>query len=80
MACCGAKLVTRKKFRRKETVAIHRAKLTSWIDGGSYLTQCIKSTPPQNRQLNILMSHSEQEVDDFVGGVDIVKLINQDIM
>ena len=26
-----------------------------------------KSTPPQNRQLNILVSHSHQEVDDFVG-------------
>ena len=28
-----------------------------------------KSTPPQNRQLNILISNSEQCVDDFVGGL-----------
>jgi len=26
-----------------------------------------KSTPPQNRQLNILVSDSKQKVDDFVG-------------
>ena len=26
-----------------------------------------KSTAPQNRQLNILISNSEQRVDDFVG-------------
>ena len=25
------------------------------------------STPPQNRQLNTLISNSEQQVDDFVG-------------
>ena len=26
-----------------------------------------ESTPPQNRQLNILISNSKQPVDDFVG-------------
>ena len=26
-----------------------------------------KSTPPQNRQLNLLNRHSKQQVDDFVG-------------
>ena len=28
-----------------------------------------KSTPPQNRQLDILISKSEQSVDDFRGGL-----------
>ena len=28
-----------------------------------------KSTPPQNRQLNILISNSKQQVDDVVGEV-----------
>ena len=26
-----------------------------------------RSTPPQNRQLNVLISHRKQQVDDFVG-------------
>ena len=39
-----------------------------------------KSTTPQNRQLNILISNSKQEVEIFLGGVDIVKLINEYIM
>ena len=32
-----------------------------------------KSTPPQNRQLNVLISNSKQQVDNFVGGVDFLK-------
>ena len=29
-----------------------------------------KSTPPQNRQLNILISNDKQQVDDFVKQFD----------
>ena len=39
-----------------------------------------ETTPPQNRQLDILMSDLEQNVQDFVGGIDFLKLINKDIL
>jgi hypothetical protein len=37
----------------------------------AYLTEFsfIKPTPPQNRQINILMTMSKQSVDDFMGGL-----------
>ena len=36
------------------------------------------STPPQNCQLNILISNSNQQDNDFVG--ELLKLINKDIL
>ena len=34
-----------------------------------YLSSCFrKSTPPHNRQHNILYSNSKQQFDDFMGG------------
>ena len=32
-----------------------------------------KSTPPQNRRLNISIGSSKQNVDDFVGGTDFLR-------
>ena len=39
-----------------------------------------KSNPPQNRQLDILISDSKQQVVDFCGGVDFLKFINECIL
>ena len=56
---------------------------TAWSPSHSFLTQCIflvssgKSTRPQERQLNILSSNSKQKVDNFVGGIDFLKQVNE---
>ena len=39
-----------------------------------------KSTSPQNRLLNILIGNRKQEVDDFVGGDDVLTLIDECIL
>ena len=39
-----------------------------------------KSTPPQDRQLKISISNSKHQVDDFCGGVDFLKLMNDFIL
>ena len=38
-----------------------------------------KSTPPQNRQLNILISNSKQKVQNFVGGGDFCGGVDADV-
>jgi len=39
-----------------------------------------KSNPPQNRKIDISIGNGEQPVDDFVGRVDLLKLINEYIV
>ena len=39
-----------------------------------------KATLSQNCQLNNVISNSKQSVDDFVGGVDFLELINECIL
>ena len=39
-----------------------------------------RSTTPKNRQLDMIISDSKQQVDGFVGGVDLIKLIDTYIL
>ena len=39
-----------------------------------------RSTSPQNRHIGISISNSKQKVDDFVGGVDFLNLIDKYIV
>ena len=39
-----------------------------------------KSFPPRNRQLNVLIINSEQQVDDLVGESDFLKPIIEHIL
>ena len=44
-----------------------RARMANLSDTIDLLISFRTSTPPQNRQLDILVSNSEQQVDNFVG-------------
>ena len=53
------------RTRAEAKATLERAVISS--HSMNLLIRFRKSTPPQNRQLNVLIGNSKQQVDDFVG-------------